>query len=325
MIVPIYKVEPFIARNAQQLFQQELDQLEYIFVDDCSPDNSIEVLEQVLSEYPDKRGWTKIIRHPVNKGLPSARNTGLDAATGEFIFHCDSDDWLDSDALKKLYNKAKQDNADAVWCDWYLSFSENERYMRQAPPQEGPISGRQCVELMLRGHIRYNVWNKLVRRSLYEQSLIRFPNGYAMGEDMTMISVLASAAKVSYLPEALYHYVQLNMGAFTKNTSELHLRQIRYNVEQTQLALLRKYGASIMDDIQFFKLNVKLPFLISQDTQSYQRWLDWYTEANDYIPLNPMFGKRIRFIQYAAIKKQFWILKLHYYLLIRLLYGVIYK
>jgi len=78
-------------------------------------------------------------------------------------------------------------------------------------------------------------------------------------------------------------------------------------------------------EIQFFKLTVKLPFLISKDTNSYKRWLEWYPEANSYIMQNKMFSRRIRLIQQAAINRRFWIIRLHYYLIMRVIYGIIYK
>lgn len=325
VIVPIFKVERFIERNARVLFEQNLPGIEYIFVDDCSPDNSITILEKILAEYPNKTTSTKIIRHSINQGLPSARNSGLAIATGEFIFHCDSDDWLEKDAISKLYNKAKEDQSDIVWCDWYLSFKNNERYMGQPPIHEGVMSGKEAVKLILGGRIRYNVWNKLVKRSLYESQQIQFPDGYGMGEDMTMIKLFAVANKVSYLREALYHYVQLNEEAFTKKTTPQHLEQIRYNLNQVVDFLQEIYGTTIHQEIQFFKLNTKLPFLITDDTASFQRWLDWYPESNVYIDQNPMFNLRTKLIQKAALKKQFWILKLYYRLVIRFIYGIIYK
>ncbi|UIR56002.1 glycosyltransferase [Sphingobacterium sp. SRCM116780] len=325
VIVPIFKVERFIERNARVLFEQNLEDIEYIFVDDCSPDKSIALLEKVLEAYPAKKANTKIIRHPVNKGLPSARNSGLEVATGNFIFHCDSDDWIEKDALSKLYHQAEADQSDIVWCDWYLSFKDNERYMIQPSGKSGTLTGKESLELLLGGRIRYNVWNKLVKRQLYINNNIRFPDGYGMGEDMTMIKLFALATKVSYLPEALYHYVQLNEEAFTKKTTPQHLEQIRYNVDGVVHFLENRYGTALSKEIQFFKLNTKLPFLITDDPQSYQRWLDWYPEANSYIDQNPLFNSRTKFIQKAALKKQFWVLKLYYRLVIRFIYGIIYK
>ncbi|KUG10431.1 MULTISPECIES: glycosyltransferase family 2 protein [Elizabethkingia] len=326
VIIPVFKVERFVERCCRYLFEQTLESAEFIFVDDCSPDNSVSIINKVLEEYPERKDDVQIVKHAINKGLPSARNSGLKIASGEYIFHCDSDDWLEKNALSLLYEEAIEKNVDAVWCDWYLSFKNNERYMSQRPEQEDIISGLKCVKLMLDGKIRYNVWNKLVKRELYKTNEIQFPDGYGMGEDMTMIKVLAFADKVSYLPIALYHYIRLNEEAFTQNTTEQHLKQIQYNVNDIVSFLNKKYKKEDIEKyIQFFKLNTKLPFLISNDIKSYKRWLDWYPEANAYIDLNPMFSNRVKFIQKAAMKHQFWFLKLYYNLVIKFIYGVIYK
>ena len=190
-------------------------------MDDCSPDKSIAIIQRVIKEYPDR--FIKIISHKTNKGLPAARNTGLKTATGEYIFHCDSDDWIESDMLEILYQTAKKKNADIVWCDWFLSFEKNERYMKQ--PQY--TSSMEALKGMLSGAMKYNVWNKLIRRELYTANNISFPAGYGMGEDMTILKLFACAQTVTYLPKAFYHYVKLNTTAFSNTYSEKHLAELQ--------------------------------------------------------------------------------------------------
>ena len=131
VIVPIYKVEPFIGRCAQSLMEQTLTDVEFIFVDDASPDSSISVLRKVIAKYSERNKHVKVLTHAENKGLPAARNTGLAVAHGEYIFHCDSDDFIELGMLEQLYRKAIETDADIVWCDWWLSFAKNERYMKQ--------------------------------------------------------------------------------------------------------------------------------------------------------------------------------------------------
>ena len=131
VVIPVFKVRNFIERCATSLFEQTLEDVEYIFVDDASPDDSIEILKECLERYPKRKAQVQILTHEQNKGLPAARNTGLAVATGEYVFHCDSDDWVESTMLEDLYVTAIQNSADIVWCDWYLSFAQNERYMRQ--------------------------------------------------------------------------------------------------------------------------------------------------------------------------------------------------
>ena len=321
IIVPIFNVEKYIERCVRSLFEQTLGNMEYIFVDDCSPDQSMEILRRLINEYEYKNLTVKIISHKQNKGLPSARNSGLAVATGEYVFHCDSDDWMEKDAMEKMLKIAETNDADIVWCDWFLSFRDNERYMQQKG-NETPID---CIKAMLSGRMKYNVWNKMVRRSLYIDNRITFPDGFGMGEYMTMIQAFAFAEKVCYVPEALYHYIQLNTAAFTKTASETHLSQIQYNANRTIEFIQSRYGAELEKELQYFKLNIKLPFLISNKKDSYRRWLEWYPEANRYINRNKMFSLRIRLLQQAAVKRQFWIVWLYYYLVVKVVYGVIYK
>ena len=131
VIVPVYKVETFIERCIRSLMEQTLQDVEFVIVDDCSPDNSISIAQAVIQDYPGRKEQVKLIRHNVNQGLPAARNSGLTVASGEYVFHCDSDDFVEPAMLEQLYRAAKDEKADIVWCDWMLSFGQNERYMKQ--------------------------------------------------------------------------------------------------------------------------------------------------------------------------------------------------
>ena len=319
VIIPIYKVEKFIERCVCSLMEQTLLEVEYIFVDDATPDKSIEVLNACLALYPDRN--VTILHHQHNQGLPAARNTGLAIATAEYIFHCDSDDYVEPTMLEELYNAAKREDADIVWCDWFLTFAENERYMKQ-PSFETSI---EALKAMLGGGMKYNVWNKLVRRSLYEDNDILFPAGYGMGEDMTMMMLFAHTRKVAYVPQAFYHYVKLNTGAFSQTYSERHLVELKHNIQRISDYMKVVLGTSVEKELAFFKLEAKFPFLISDDSKKYKLWQEWYPEVNCYILQNKNVSFRSRCLQWLAWKRQFWIVKLHYYLLYKVVYGIIYK
>lgn len=322
VIIPIYKVERFIRTCAESLMMQsQKDGVEFIFVDDCSPDNSMEILHEVLRKHPERQPYVKIITHNKNCGLPSARNTGLFHATGKYIFHCDSDDYLEKDALEQLVSVAEEEDADVVWCDWFLSFEKRERYMKQ--PKY--TTADEAVRGMLRGHMKYNVWNKLVRRHLYEVNEIRFPDGHGMGEDMAMIRLFACASKVAYLPKALYHYVKTNGEAFTNGFTERNLLDIRYNVDMTLNFLAYQRGTQFCEDMAYFKLNVKYPFLISSKKKMYALWREWYPETNAYIGKASDRSLRSRILQYAAWRGHFWLIWIHYQIVYRFIYGIIYK
>lgn len=321
VIVPIYKVERFIGRCAESLMRQTLEDVELIFVNDATPDNSMTVLQDVLNKFPQKADRVVILNHEHNKGLPAARNTGLAVACGEYIFHCDSDDFADENMLERMYSAAKDGDADIVWADWYLSYEKKERYMRQ-PIFMHPT---EALKAMLGGAMKYNVWNKLVRRRLYVDNDITFPSGFGMGEDMTMLMLFACAERISYVPVAFYHYVKLNNNAFSQTYSERHLQELLYNVERLSAYLQKKYNDSLQEDLMYFKLDVKYPFLITDNRQRYDVWQSWFPEANPYVWKNKNVSLRARIIQWLASKKQYWFLTLYYKLAYKFLYRIIFS
>ena len=321
VIVPVYKVAKFIERCARSLFEQTLQDIEFIFVDDATPDASISIIQTVLAEYPNRMKQVKLITHECNKGLPAARNTGLKTALGEYVFHCDSDDFVEPDMLEKLYNTAKDEMVDIVWCDWFLSFEKNERYMKQ--PQY--LSAMEALKGMLTGAMKYNVWNKLIKRELYQRYLIRFPEGYGMGEDMTIIMLFAYAGKVKYIPHAFYHYVKLNSNAFSQTYSEHHLVELKHNTQRIVEFIQNKFGHTLDKELSFFKLEVKFPFLIIGNKKKYKLWKEWYPEANHYILQNINVSFQNRLLQWVAWKGQYWIIWIYTHTVLKVVYGIIYR
>ena len=322
IIIPIFKVRNFIERCVCSLFEQTLKDVEYIFVDDASLDDSIDILKSCIERYAERKNQITILTHEQNLGLPAARNTGLAVAKGEYIFHCDSDDFVENDMLEVMYEAAKEKDADLVYCDFYLSFEKNERYMSNPVYETADSMLRQGL---LGGNMKYNVWNKLVRRSIYTENDILFPAGHAMGEDMTMIRLAACTKSVAYVPKAFYHYVKLNANAYSATMSERHKIDIRFNVNQTVEFLEKKFGNTLEKEIAFFKLNTKLPFLITDDSSQYEVWKEWWPEANKYICENKQQTFRTRLVQWFAAKGQFWAVKLYFKVVYKLVYGVIYK
>lgn len=313
---------PFIRRNVRSLFGQTMDEIEYIFVNDATPDNSIDIIQEELEAFPQRKPYVRILTHEHNKGLPAARNTGLAVATGEYVYHCDSDDWVETDMLQKMYGAAKEKDADIVYCDFFLSFEKNERYMSNP---DYTTAEEMLKKGFLGGKIKYNVWNKIARRSLYSENDIIFPEGHPMGEDMTMIMLASLADKVAHVPEALYHYVKLNDNAYSNTFSQKKLDDIRFNVDRTVSFLEGKFGESLEKEISLFKLSIKLPFLITDDKNMYRLWEEWYPEADKYAGANPDLPKRTHLLQQMAAKGQWWYVKLYYRIVYKFIYGAIYK
>ena len=319
VITPVYNVKQFIYKCVESLMSQTFEDVEYIFVNDASNDGSIDILKSIVAKYPSKS--IRILNHLENRGLPASRKTGYEAAIGKYIFNCDGDDWVEPTLLEKLYNAVKTHDIDYSYCDFYLTYENTERYMK-CPSFKTPDEALRMGYLS--GTAKYNVWNKLIKKDLYDG--VVFPVDHRKGgEDLIMLGVLSKAKSIAYVPEALYHYVKTNTTAISEVFSPQRLIDIRYNADTAISVLRNSYPADLEKEIAFFKLNIKLPFIITDDPIKHQVWKEWYPEANKYILENKHQPIRNRIVQWFAWKNQFWFVKLYYYLFYKLVYSIIYK
>ena len=216
VIIPVYSVEEYIGQCARSLFSQTWEECEFIFVDDGSPDNSVSVLEEILfEEFPQLQSRVKIL-HEANSGLPRARMTGLAAATGDYIIHVDSDDWVEPDYVRLLVEKAVKEDADVVYCDFFKEYTRTNKVCCEGDlvSETGPVAAKGMHNNVIRGYM----WNKLERRSLYDLSSMFVPV-HGFHEDLVFqTQTLCNARKVVHLNEPLYHYRRRRKGALTSSS-----------------------------------------------------------------------------------------------------------
>lgn len=317
----MYNVAGLIEPCVKSLCRQTYKDIELVFINDCSKDNTIQVLNDLLAKHNSSNLECKIISHDVNKGVAAARNSGLDAATGDYIYSVDADDYIETDTIESLVKEAEDGDKDIVSCEWLLEFNTNARHMAQPEFKTGEDLFRQ----MCYGKARWNLWLFLVKRSLFEDNHIRFVPGVNMGEDMmAMLKLSLLAGKASVIHRPLYHYIQTNAAAISKDIRP-SIPQIKANVTEVEEFVSRFFGSRFNSELLQLKLSLKLPLLISSDTCSYKQWYDWWPEANDHVWENPSVSVRTKFIQWIASKRLYAILKLYYWCIIKLVYGIIYR
>lgn len=214
VIVPVYNVASYIEKCARSLFEQTLQNLEIIFVDDCSPDNSIEILKKILNEFPCRKSLTRIVKMPSNGGLPAVRRQGIIEAAGDYIIHCDGDDWVDAGLYETLYKEAVKNNADIVVCDEIMEY---DGYQIPKPTDTIPYCGKEIMSNWYKCTIGMFCHNKLVRRSLYNDNNILPWIGLNMWEDNGLFARLFYYADkvVQIHGGPLYHYNRANANAMT--------------------------------------------------------------------------------------------------------------
>lgn len=220
ILVPIYGVEKFIERCAISLFEQSYQNIEYIFVNDCTKDKSIVILKEVLKRYPNRKAQVRIIEHEKNRGLAAARNTAVAAATGEFLMHVDSDDYVDKKNVTKSVCRQLETNADVVVIDFIKS---NPKFCKVTKYASFDNAKEYCLAVLSRKNSN-SIWAKLIRRSLYTDNHIHCIEGCNQGEDFQVVPrLLYYANRTVNLSEPLYYYDCSNEGAYSNSfTKEKH-------------------------------------------------------------------------------------------------------
>lgn len=228
VIVPVYKAEKYLRKCVDSLLAQTFTDFELLLVDDGSPDRSGEICDGYAARDPRVRTF-----HKKNGGVSSARQCGIDNACGEYTIHADPDDWVEPDMLETLYNKAKEEDADMVICDYILEFPSKSIPVYYQLEECSPLLVFQKMTCGL----SCALWNKMVRRSCYDTGNVLFPVGCDVFEDLFVNAslLLKSVRRVAYVHRPLYHYTQqLNENSlFSRFTLEklLQEREVTRGIE----------------------------------------------------------------------------------------------
>ncbi|MGP1485594.1 MAG: glycosyltransferase family 2 protein [Campylobacter sp.] len=222
IIVPIYNVEKYIERCATTLFEQDYDNIEYIFVNDCTPDRSMNFLQDAIEKYPNRKNHVKIINNFINIGSSMTRKNGLDASSGKYILFVDSDDWIELDMISSLVCEAKKSNADIVCCDMILHYKNRQIYKKD---QHKDINNEYKLKALIGGYVLPSMPNKLIRREIF--SNIIFPK-FQFGEDVyIMIQAFYYSKNIKYIKKPFFHYNKLNESSLSTNINEKTIIDIK--------------------------------------------------------------------------------------------------
>ena len=283
--VPVYNVEKYIEQCARTLFEQTLDDIEIIFVDDCTPDNSIKIVEELLKSYPNRAGQVKIVRHEVNKGLPAARKSAAMAATGEYICCVDSDDYVALDMAEQVYDFAIDQNADMVMFDHYYVNGEVVRYGTTCWEDESRTwdSEKLRQRVMDRDGVMTSVWCRCYKRELSLHPIV-WPPCYMCEDEVLVMSLTPHAKKLAYLAVPFYYYriVGNTMSRIRGLDHDVErFSQICRNIDALMVNLSnsgmeRKYEKGVVS----LKVSAKSYLLLYTNKLKYRKlWFNTYPET----------------------------------------------
>lgn len=300
VIVSVYNTSKFLEKCLRSIMEQNLREIEIICVNDGSTDNSLEILEKLKLE--DER---IIIINKKNGGLSSARNTGIRLAKGEYILHVDSDDWIEQNYFKEMYEKAKIDNSDIIISDFLIDYS-NEILKYRKDNNKESLGNIESINNLFLGKGCPNVWNKLIKAKLYKENNIYHPIGISIGEDLDVISKLFYYSnKIVKVNKAFVHYMQ-NDNSMTKDDKN-NLRKIKdiyFVLNDLEKFFEEKNILVLINELKINHLSTwifKSKYILNDE--EYKKILEEYLRLFKKIKIKNIYSKKFKI--FSCILKYF--------------------
>lgn len=276
ILVPIYKVEKHIEKMLDSIFCQTYPNIDYVFVNDCSPDNSLQLLNDYVMRHDVANSKYRIINHLQNEGIAATRADCLAAANGDYVYFVDGDDWIETNTIEQMVLACNGGTIDIVGCDYYKDFESG------AITYHHENYASSCIENM-RLCINYDIatvlWKMLIKRDLFLKFRIVPIN---IGEDYIIsIKLFHFAQNFVSINRAFYHYVQYNQNRLSFQSK----RSISDHIECVKEVERFCKAEGIYDDdichrLSLRKFNIKSNFVLNKYLLNKDAYDSVFPEAN---------------------------------------------
>ncbi len=250
IIMPVYRVEKYVARALESILRQSFGNFELIAIDDGSPDRSAEI----VMRYALLDSRIQLIRQQ-NAGAPAARNRALKMAQGKYVYFMDSDDWAEPDMLKDMYELAEKHNLQEVVAGFYIdTYYDEERYVSAVVSQPDQIftdkqEFRENAYKLFDSSLLYSPWNKLFLMDYLRENEIEFP--LTFWDDLPFnLSVLRGVERLGVISNRYYHFIRARAESETARYRD-NMYEKREEEHQWMLELYRDWGISDPATVEF--------------------------------------------------------------------------
>ncbi len=294
IIIPIYNAECYLRLCLESIIAQKIEDFELLLVNDGSKDNSLEI----CNEYASKDKRIRVFDKP-NGGVCSARNLGLDNATGEYVMFVDADDWLVPNALSVCMPYVPE--YDIVKCGAVTYMPNGESYNISA---QNPRDKNEAMELVISRKTIVAPWGMLIRRELFNKYDIRFDPTFTVGEDWLVVAqLLFHATSLKFLPKIYtYNYNRVNETSCTNNLT-LKKRVQQYDVLR-RIELL--VGGRYRKSFSHTRAMLTLEMVAAYGRQETAIWLSQEAQQDYFIRFRDVFLSGI------SVKERMRLLKMLY-------------
>lgn len=281
--VPVYNVEKYIERCTRSILEQTLNEIEIIFINDCSPDNSWEILKSVIEEYPQRKDKIKLLENDTNSGPGISRQNCARIANGEYIYFADSDDWLEPNMLERLYELAIESDADIVGCQVNIVTKTGSRHVSNYRTN---FSHEEWISNMIRMPdltISIALWTRLIRRKIYDSTIVEdyLIKDLVRFEDfLNVIKCHYFSKKVIWINEPLYNHDWSNSKSVTKKTDVRAIESYIRQGDALEKFFISQNDSRFKAEIDQFKLKAKNQLITNAKFLSPSRWRSLWPELN---------------------------------------------
>lgn len=305
IIILVYNASSYIERCARSLFEQSLKEIEYIFVNDCTSDDSMEKLEKLIAKYPERAPYVKTVNLEKNSGQAVARRKGIEQATGDYIIHCDSDDWVESCMYEEMYDYAINNKCDVVKCDFYRENAIYTRVCKQFS-QEFYNDKYDVISKLILGSELSSLVDKLVHRSIVHDPTVIYPV-HNMQEDYVLsLQYFLKSKKIGYIKKPFYYYCYNQISTSHAPNEDATLKRLNDVCENSKLIISilekNKLVNKYKDEIACLKFNDRCHVLdLIGRPHIYKIWRNTFPEIDRDILFNSKMNKKLK-LQYLVVR-----------------------
>ncbi len=309
ILIPVYNVATYIERCAVSVFNQTLSGIEFIFVNDASQDNSVQILNNLKKDYPHLS--IKIIHHTRNEGLATTRKTAFFESSGKYILTVDSDDYIESDMAESMYIKAEEEGADIVVSDFYIEELDRTRIFKDYVSNN---EDKLFLNILKDEKSSPSLCNKLIKRELFDKIDYHLPIELNYYEDRYLTAKLFYfAKKVVKIDKPFYHYIQYNFSSITKSFNSKHFEDV-ISYWELMDSFLKEKGLSekYKNEIEIVKIKNKANLMIQTKSPSLRKqYADLFlNEEKKHIHSLDFLRLGERLILFLLRKRMFWLSQL---------------
>ena len=305
ILVPFYKVEKYVGRCVESLFTQTYQNIEYVFVNDCTPDKSMEVINEYIRRCHVEEKC-KMIVHNKNQGISASRNDCLDNMSGDYFLFIDSDDYIDNDMVELLVEAALKENADISGCGYIEEYADHSVEHPQKYTNDHDEMMRAITLLTIKGVM----WKLLVRSSIVTEHRdeVRFiPDRNMVDDYLFCCQIFYYAHRFAGVERCMYHWIQYNPNNYT-HTTIFAVESQAAAIRKTEEFYREKGVYPIVEKALFKRKFVsKIPLLLDKKCLDVKRWRILFPESNNvWREMHFTKGNKILFL--LAQSPLYWVI-----------------